>query len=436
MSADIIHHGHLRVIEEGVRHIHENGEFDELIIGLLTDEAVASYKRIPLLKYAEREAIISAIKGVDKVVPQKSVDYTENLLMYKPNYVIHGDDWKNGSLSTIRTKVIDLLSQWGGHLIEIPYTKDISSTLLERESRDLRANPHNRCSMLRRLLSLKPCISVCEASNGLSGLIVENAIYNGPDTDSFREFDCMWLSSLCDSTFKGKPDIELVDFSSRIQTINEIMEVTSKPMIVDGDTGGRPEHFAYNIKTLERLGVSAIIVEDKCGPKRNSLFGTEVEQTLEDPYAFASKLVEGKRSQITKDFMIFARIEALIAGKGIDDALNRAKIYLNEGMCDGVCIHSKEKDGKEIKEFLIEFRKDFPDVPVILIPTTYNQYTEEELTEWGANIIIHANHLLRSAYPAMMNTAKSILEHHRSKEASESYCMSIKDVLSIIPGEK
>ncbi len=427
MSADFIHDGHINVIEEGSR-------YGDVIIGLLTDEAIATYKRMPLLNYDTRKRIFENMKHVKEVVKQETLDYTNNLKKIKPDYVIHGDDWKKGIQSVIRQKVIDTLKEWNGKLIEIPYTIGNNCTDLEHEYRMLTNTPDNRRSKLKKLLNLKPYISVMEASNGLTGLIVENARVENEKTGYLKEFDAMWVSSLCDSTFKGKPDIELVDLTSRINTINEIMEVTTKPIILDGDTGGKVEHFVYNVKTLERLGVSAIIIEDKTGLKKNSLFGTEVEQTLDDPDNFANKIRAGKQALVTRDFLIFARLESLIAGKGIDDALFRAKKYLEAG-ADGIMIHSKEKDGSEIKEFLKIFRKNYPNVPVIVVPTSYNQFTESELHEWGANIIIHANHLLRSAYPAMMKTAKSILENGRSKEADE-YCMPIKEILTLIPGGK
>ncbi|MBE6525330.1 MAG: phosphoenolpyruvate mutase [Thermoplasmata archaeon] len=429
MSADVVHQGHINIIKKG-------SEYGSVIIGLLTDEAIASYKRLPLLSYSDREKIFSEFKGVDKVVPQTTLDYTENLEMYKPKYVIHGDDWKTGVQRNIREKVIAQLSQWGGELIEIPYTDSISCTQLERDTRKRLTTPDIRRGKLKKLLKFRDYVTVCEASNGLSGLIVEETSVTDPETGSLREFDAMWISSLCDSTFKGKPDTELVDLTSRLRTIDEIIEVTSKPIILDGDTGGKVEHFTYNVRTLERLGVSAIIIEDKTGSKKNSLFGTEVEQTLDDPHDFAEKILAGKRSQITDDFMIFARIEALIAGRSVEEALSRAEIYVNEGKADGICIHSKEKDGSEIKDFLSKFKKQFPTIPVIVIPTTYNQFTDEELCGWGADIIIYANHLLRSAYPAMKNTVEMMLEKHRSLEASEKYCIPIKQVLNIIPGER
>lgn len=429
MSADIIHNGHINIINEGAK-------LGEVIIGLLSDKAIASYKRLPLLKYEERKSIFEAFKGVREVVMQDTLDYTSNLLKYKPDYVVHGDDWRSGVQKNIRAKVIETLSAYGGKLVEIPYTQDVSCTDLEKNARELTNTPDTRRAKLRRALSLKPYVNIMEASNGLSGLIVENSKYVSEDGGYAREFDGMWVSSLCDSSFKGKPDIELVDLTSRITTIEEILEVTTKPIILDGDTGGKTEHFAYNVRTLERLGVSAIIIEDKTGLKQNSLFGTDAKQVLDDPHAFAEKIKAGKVAQLTKDFLIFARIEALIAGYGIDEAIMRAKIYIEEGGADGIMIHSKEKDGSEIKEFLRRFREYSKEIPVILVPTSYNQFTEEELCEWGANIIIHANHMLRSAYPAMKKTAESVLEHHRSLEASRDYCISIKEVINLIPGSK
>ncbi|MCH5172403.1 MAG: phosphoenolpyruvate mutase [Erysipelotrichales bacterium] len=429
MSADVIHQGHINIINEGRK-------YGKVIIGLLTDEAIATYKRLPILSYEERKTIFENIKGVDEVVQQKTLDYSENLEKFKPDYVVHGDDWRFGVQKIIREKVIETLSKWNGQLIEVPYTKDISCTEMEKKVREFENTPDNRRAKLRKMLTLKPYVNVMEASNGLTGLICENSKYVDEEKGVSREFDAMWVSSLCDSSFKGKPDIELVDLTSRLRTIEEIMEVTTKPIILDGDTGGKTEHFTYNVKTLERLGVSAIIIEDKTGLKQNSLFGTEAKQVLDDPHKFAEKIKAGKTAQVTKDFLIFARIEALIAGYGIDEAIARAKIYIEEGGADGIMIHSKEKDGLEIKEFLRRFREYSKDIPVILVPTSYNQFTEEELNEWGANIIIHANHMLRSAYPAMKKCAESVLEHHRSLEASKDYCIGIKEVLSLIPGTK
>lgn len=429
MSADVLHQGHINIINEGRK-------LGSVIIGLLTDEAIATYKRLPILSYEERKAIFENIKGVDEVVKQDTLDYTKNLKAIKPDYVVHGDDWRTGVQRIVRENVINTLQEWGGELIEVPYTRDVSCTEMERKVRELENTPDNRRAKLRRMLALKPFVNVMEASNGLTGLICENAKYVDEQKGTSREFDAMWVSSLCDSSFKGKPDIELVDLTSRLRTIEEVMEVTTKPIILDGDTGGKVEHFTYNVKTLERLGVSAIIIEDKTGLKQNSLFGTEAKQVLDDPHVFAKKIKAGKAAQVTKDFLIFARIEALIAGYGIDEAITRAKIYIEEGGADGIMIHSKEKDGAEIKEFLRLFREYSKEIPVILVPTSYNQFTEEELSEWGANIIIHANHMLRSAYPAMKNCAEAILRDHRSLEASKEYCIGIKEVLALIPGTK
>ncbi len=428
MSADVLHDGHLNIIEEGAK-------YGDVIIGLLTDEAIATYKRLPILDYETRKRIFENLKNVKKVVKQETLDYTENLRRLKPDYVIHGDDWKQGVQSLVRERVIATLGEWGGELVEVPYNKGISTNELASQYRLLTNTPSNRLSRLKKLLRIKPYINALDASNGLTGLIIENVKVEDPKTATTKEFDAMWISSLCDSTFKGKPDIELVDLTSRLNTINEIMEVTTKPIILDGDTGGKQEHFVYNVRTLERMGVSAIIIEDKTGLKKNSLFGTDVKQTLADPDEFAAKIHAGKQAQVTRDFMIIARLESLIAGYGIDDAMMRAKKYIEAG-ADGIMIHSKEKSGEDIFAFMKEFREYSKTIPLIVVPTTYNQYTEEELHEGGANIIIHANHLLRSAYPAMVDTAKKILENGRSKEASETNCMPIKEVLTLIPGGK
>lgn len=427
ISSDILHEGILNVIERA-------SELGEVTVGILSDEAIAAYKRVPLLDFKARRRVYENVKGVSRVVEQTTLSYRENLLELKPDYVVHGDDWRSGAQSAVRQEVIDTLAEWGGELVEVPYTKGISASTLENDLKAFYGSPDSRRGSLRKLLKLKPCLRVIEASNGLSGLIVESASVVDDQTGAVRSFDGMWVSSLCDSSFKGKPDIELVDFTSRVNTIEEIMEVTTKPIILDGDTGGKTEHFVHNVKTLERIGVSAVIIEDKTGLKQNSLFGTDVPQVQDDPVVFAEKIAAGKKAQRTRDFMIFARIESLIARAGMEDALERARIYLEQGGADGIMIHSKEKDGSEILEFLRLFRAEWPEVPVILVPTSYNKFTEEELSEAGANIVIHANHLLRAAYLAMKDVSECILEHGRSKEADE-LCLSIKEVLTLIPKE-
>lgn len=424
VSADILHKGHLNVIEKGA-------ELGDVIIGLLTDEAVATYKRLPVLDWETRKAVLESLANVSQVVPQDSLSYADNLRDLKPDYVVHGDDWRTGVQSLARDEVIRVLGAYGGQLVEVPYAGTASGADLDHSLRPLLNTTEMRRGKLRRLLSLKPYLRAIETSNGLSALIVENVRVPEPDGDGVREYDAMWVSSLCDSSFKGKPDIELVDWSSRMETINEIMEVSTKPIIVDGDTGGRIEHFKYTVRTLERAGVSAVIIEDKTGLKQNSLFGTDAKQVLDDPHEFGQKLNAGKQAQVTRDFMIIARLESLIAGMGVDDAIERAKIYIAAG-ADGIMIHSKEKDGSEIREFMRRFREYSADVPVILVPTTYNHLYEEELAEIGANVIIHANHLLRSAYPAMLHTAEKILSARRSKEVDDEI-MSIKEVLRLIP---
>ena len=424
MATDLYHSGHVNIINQAAK-------YGKVIVGVLTDEAIATYKRPPILDTEERVKIAANFKNVDSVVIQEELDYTNILRRLRPDYVIHGDDWRTGHMQIIRERVISVLAEWGGELIEVPYTRHLSGDKLSRQFANLISTTDQRRAQLQKLLQLKPYIRAIDASNGLTGIIAENARVMDKSTLTVKEFDAMWVSSLCDSAFKGKPDIELVDLTSRINTINEIMEVTSKPIILDGDTGGKIDHFTFHVKTLERIGVSAVIIEDKTGLKQNSLFGTDAEQVLDEPADFAAKITAGKRAQATRDFMIIARLESIIAGKSVDDAMMRAKIYIDAG-ADAVMIHSKEKDGSDIFAFMKQFRGYSASIPLVLVPTTYNQFTEEELHARGANIIIHANHLLRSAYPAMMKTAESILTHGSSYHASKEFCMPIKDVLTSI----
>ena len=423
MSADMIHPGHLNII----RHACELGE---VTVGVLTDEAIASYKRLPYLNYDQRAEIVSSIKGVAHVVKQTTLDYVPNLLKIRPQYVVHGDDWKEGVQKKTRERIIECLAQWGGEVIDVPYTKGISSTAMNTRLKEIGTTPEIRLRRLRRLIGAKKIVRVMESHSGLTGLIIENTSVskNGMKI----EFDAMWASSLTDSTSKGKPDTEAVDLTNRLQELNDTLEVTTKPVIFDGDTGGQIGNFKFTVRTLERLGVSAIIIEDKTGAKKNSLFGTDVLQQQDSIENFCEKIRAGKKAQITDAFMIIARVESLIAGKGVDDALERAFAYCEAG-ADGIMIHSKDTSGEDIKEFCLRFREKKPDVPIVAVPTTYSHITEDELASWGVNIVIYANHLLRAAYPAMVGCATSILENGRCKEASEKYCMSIKDILSLIP---
>ncbi|MBL7006783.1 MAG: phosphoenolpyruvate mutase [Spirochaetia bacterium] len=425
MSADLVHPGHLNIIAKA-------REYGEVIVGLLTDEAIASYKRIPFMTFEQRKVIVENIKGVKRVIPQKTLDYVENLEFLKPDFVVHGDDWKEGVQKQTRQRVIEALAQWGGKLIEIPYTKGISSTTLHQAMKEIGTTPEVRLKSLRRMINIKPIVRLLEIHNGLSGLIAENIHIDSPHGK--KEFDGMWASSLTDSTAKGKPDIEAVDVSARMTTINDVIEVTTKPIIYDGDTGGKTEHFVFTVKTLERLGVSAVIIEDKTGLKKNSLFGTEVEQTQDSIENFCNKIEKGKQAQATRDFMIIARIESLILGKSVDDAMKRAEAYLAAG-ADGIMIHSRSKTADEIFAFCRRYNSLENRKCLVAVPSSYSNVTEEELIENGINVVIYANQLIRSAYPAMMRTAKSILVHHRSQEA-EMDMMRISEILELIPGGK
>jgi phosphoenolpyruvate phosphomutase len=350
----------------------------------------------------------------------------------KPDYVVHGDDWKDGVQKKTRELVLTTISEWGGELVEVPYTQGISSTALIEAVKELGTTPQIRLSSLRRLLKAKPLVRFLDIHNALSGLIIEHTRVEVDGVS--RQFDGMWGSSLTDSTAKGKPDIEAVDVSSRMSTLSEVIEVTTKPIIYDADTGGQTEHFKFTVRTLERLGVSAAIIEDKTGLKKNSLFGNEVPQTQDSIENFCDKISSAKKAQVTDDFMIIARIESLILEAGMDDAIIRAKAYLGAG-ADGIMIHSRKKDPAEILEFCRKYAEIADRKTLVVVPSSYNAITEEELEEAGANIVIYANQLLRSAFPAMQSTAQSILRHSRSLECDENM-LSIKDVLNLIPGTK
>ena len=423
MIADLLHAGHIKIIKEAAK-------YGEVTVGLLTLKACGELNDIPYLDYEKRREVLENIALVKRILPQDTASYKNNLLEFKPDYVIHGDDWKNNYQKQFRTEVVTLLSQWGGELVEVPYSSDINELRIKEQMMKNGITSAMRQGRLRKLLSADKLVRVLEVHNALSGLIVESINYE--DDGKKIEFDAMWSSSLTDSTSKGKPDIETVDTTARIHTVNEIFEVTTKPMIYDADTGGLVEHFEFTVRSLERTGVSAVIIEDKIGLKKNSLLGNDVSQTQDSIESFCHKIRRGKESQITKEFMIIARIESLILEKGMDDAIKRAFAYVDAG-ADGIMIHSRAKTAQEIIEFLNIFRNKDKTTPVVVVPTSFNQIKAEELKNNGANIVIYANHLLRAAYPAMVNVAREILKNDRSLEV-EKQCMSISEILALIPG--
>ena len=424
MSTDVIHGGHINIIKKAAA-------LGELTVGVLSDETVASYKRYPLLSCEERMKIVAAMQGVAHVIKQEGLSYRCVIRELKPDIIVHGDDWRTGVQQPIRDETIALLKASGGELVEFPYTVNAEYDKIEANARAQLSMPDMRRARLKKLIGLKGLVTAIEAHSGITGLIAEKTtvVQDGKTC----QFDAMWVSSLCDSTAKGKPDIELVDMTSRCRTIDDIMEVTTKPIIFDGDTGGLTEHFVYTVRSLERMGVSMVIIEDKCGLKKNSLFGTEVAQTQDTIENFSAKIAAGKRAQKTKDFMICARIESLILEQGMDDALMRARAFVSAG-ADAIMIHSRKKDPAEIFEFLRRFRVEDAITPVVLVPTSFNSVTEDEFRKRGANVVIYANQLTRSGFPAMQKTARTILENHRAFEA-DSMCMPIKEIITLIPEE-
>lgn len=418
---DVIHEGHLNIIEEA----HKRGK---VIVGCLSDEALIRYNKFPTISQEDRVKLYRSIEGVVEVVIQNDMMYEDVITLVQPDYVLHGDNWKEGPEKAIRDHVEELLKKYGGELVDIPYTYNEKVKKIDLQLREKLAMPEYRRKRLRQLIKMTPIVKAMEAHSGLTGLIVEKTVVE--HDGRLDQFDAMWVSSLCDSTAKGKPDIELVDMTSRFRTIDDIMEVTTKPIIFDGDTGGLTEHFVYTVRSLERMGVSAVIIEDKKGLKKNSLFGTEVEQTQATIEEFSAKISAGKKAQLTEDFMIIARIENLILEKGMDDAIERARAFTKAG-ADGIMIHSRKKDPAEILEFCDRFRAEDRETPIVVVPSSFNVITEEELAEHGVNIVIYANQLTRSAFPAMQQTARDILKYHRAKEVDERL-MPIKDIITLI----
>ncbi|MBO7563771.1 MAG: phosphoenolpyruvate mutase [Clostridiales bacterium] len=418
---DVIHEGHLNIINEA-------GKLGRIIVGCLSDQALIRYNKFPTISQEERMRLYRTIPGVDQVVLQEQMYYDDVIELIHPDYVVHGDNWKEGPESSIREHVSELLSSYGGQVVDIPYTFNDKVRKIDLQLREKLAMPEYRRKRLRQLIEMTPIVKAMEAHSGLTGLIVEKTVVE--HEGKLDQFDAMWVSSLCDSTAKGKPDIELVDMTSRFRTIEDITEVTTKPIIFDGDTGGLTEHFVYTVRSLERMGVSAVIIEDKKGLKKNSLFGTEVKQTQATIEEFSEKIAAGKKAQLTDDFMIIARIESLILEQGMEDALARAFAFVKAG-ADGIMIHSRKKDPAEICEFCDKFRAVDPKTPIVVVPTSFNTITEEELASHGVNIVIYANQLTRSAFPAMQQTAEDILRYHRAKEVDDRL-MSIKNIITLI----
>lgn len=426
LIADLLHAGHINILKEAAK-------LGDVTIGLLTLQACGELNDIPYLDYEKRKEVLENLTMVKEVIPQEHASYRENLLKLKPDFVVHGDDWRYSSQKKYRQEVIELLKEWGGELVEVPYSNEISEAHIKENMRKLGITTGARLGRLRKLIEAKPVVKILETHNALSGLIAENASATLEDGEVVT-FDGMWSSSLTDSTSKGKPDIEAVDTTARLITINEIFEVTTKPMIYDADTGGKPEHFKFTVRSLERTGVSAVVIEDKTGLKKNSLFGNEVKQTQDSIENFCHKIKVGKEAQISKEFMIIARIESLILEAGMEDALTRAYAYIDAG-ADGIMIHSRKKEPSEIFEFVEKFRSKDTTTPIVVVPTSFNSVTTDEFAKVGVNVVIYANHMLRAAYPGMMKVAKSILRHKRSLEA-EKDCMPIKEILELIPGTK
>ena len=419
LAADILHEGHINILKIAKK-------LGTVTVGLLTDQAIASYKKIPVLNFRQREVVLRHIKFVKKIIPQHTLDYRPNLKLIRPDFVVHGDDWKVGVQKKIRNQVISILKNWGGKLIEPKYTKNISSSLIKTKLAEI--TPASRISTLRRIIESKELVRVLECHSPLSGLIAENTKIE--KKEKIEQFEAMWSSSLTDSSLKGKPDNQSLDFSSRFNSLGDLLDVTTKPLIFDADNGGRLEHLPFTIRSLERLGVSAIIIEDKVGLKKNSLFNDQTNSKQDKIKDFCKKIQLIKKTRNSKDFLIGARIESFILGKGLDDAIKRAKFYSISG-ADLILIHSKEKNPKEIFAFAKIFKKMSEFKPMVCVPSTYSATKESELIKNGFKIVIYANHMLRASYPGMRSAAETILKNKRALELEEKIS-SVKEIINLI----
>ena len=422
LSADILHSGHINILNKA-------SKYGDVTVGLMTDKAISEYKKIPIINFHQRKIVVQNLSMVKNVIPQETKDYRPNLRRLKPDFVIHGDDWKSGVLKESRDQVIKELKKWSGKLIEFKYTKDISSTKIKQNVFSNEYIKYNRTSILKRLIENKDLVRVIEAHSPLVGLIVENLKLI--EKNKIVEFDAMWSSSLTESLIRGKPDNQSVELSTRINALSDVLDLTTKPFIFDADNGGRIEHLPYTVNSMERQGVSAIVIEDKVGLKRNSLFKNQKTAQQDTIKNFCKKISVIRKSRKSNDFFIVARIESFILGKGLNDALKRANSYSKAG-ADAILIHSKEKTPKQIFSFAKEFRKSRYFKPMIAVPSSYSKTYEKDLIKNGFSVVIYANHLLRASYKIMRNTALDILKKKRSFE-TEKNIVSVKDILMVKP---
>ncbi|MDJ0824059.1 MAG: phosphoenolpyruvate mutase [Rhodobacter sp.] len=422
MTAEILHNGHLRILKEAKKH-------GRVTVGLLTDRALENKKPIPLLSFEQRKEILEALDCVDEVIAQDEWDYDACIDTHKPRVFVHGDKW-DGPLTGMRERAIARLESYGGTFVELPYSHEFDGTHIAPQMAASLATPFAKQKAFRRMMQSKRLVRFLEAHSPLAALIGEHTkVQRNGDV---LQYDGFWSSSLTDSTEMGLPDIEALDVTRRLQNIDEIFEVTTKPLVFDADTGGKAEHFELKVRTMERMGIAAAIIEDKTGLKKNSLLGTSVPQTQASIPEFQEKIRAGIEGQKYRGMMIIARLESLILGQGIDDALRRADAYVTAG-AGAVMIHSKERDPAQVFAFTDAFAQDHPEVPIVAVPSSYNTVHDHELQAHGIKMIIYANHMLRSSYKAMEQTARAILEHGRTAEI-EDEIITIPQILKLIPG--
>ncbi len=399
MSADLVHPGHINLLREAA-------SLGRVTVGLLTDRAISSYKRMPFLTFEQRRAVIEHIAFVTAVVPQDTLDYTDNLRLLRPDFVVHGDDWRNGVQAQTRRRVLDVLREWGGTLVEPPYTEGISSTALRMAAMDIGFAPGVRQRRLRRMLDCKPLVRVMQAHDGLSAHIVdrlEETTQGAP-----REYDAIWVDSLAGAPIRGKPDPLPFDLSSRLVTLHEILDATTKPLICNAGGAGHAAGVTAAVRTLERIGVSAIVIDTEVTDRRAVPAMAASAPPQDDMAAFIREIAAARDARVTPDFMIIARINDRTRDCGADRMMARAAAGVDAG-ADAVMCDSDPVNPDGIFDLCRRYRRLMNGHPLLVGLSGTEGLQEHDLASAGASMVVYTDTLLRAAREAMISAASQVL---------------------------
>jgi len=394
MVGDMLHVGHINILKTAAR-------LGRVTVGVLTDRAVVGYKRLPLLAFEDRVRVVESIADVAAVVPQKTLSYVENLRALRPDYVVHGDDWRYGDqVSRARAEVIATLGEWGGELVEVAYTKGISSTAIHRSGAADALFSGTRQGRLRRLLAAKPTLRIVEAHSGLSAKIA--AEVRGPD--GATGFDAVWQSGLTDAIHRGKSDGGAVDRGRRLQAVEEILDAGPLPLIYDGRAAGRPETVFDLTRALDKAGVSALCLGDRSDPDRT---GPEMS-----PAETVAQIEAVRAACPTGAVMAISRIVVAAPGNGgsgaLDRALDRALALLEAGS-DAVMFDSAADTAEPILDIAARLRRQRRDVPLFAAQSDRWGAPIHRFENAGIDAVVYETHLLRATVAPMRRAATALL---------------------------